>query len=129
MAQKTGKFTINYSEARSTPKVYEKESIFIGRLLSSDIVLDHKTVSRIHAGINFRDSRYEIVNLSSSGKITLNGRPLGPQKDDILADGDTIQIGPFLMLVNLEKGALSLNIQRQVSERVPDKPGESKPVL
>src|SRR3954451_21632548 len=100
MAAKTGKFTINFADGRAAAKTYEKDSIFIGRLVSSEIVLDHKTVSRIHAGINFRDSRYEIVNLSSSGKITLNGRPLGPQKDDILADGDTIQIGPFLMLVN-----------------------------
>jgi pSer/pThr/pTyr-binding forkhead associated (FHA) protein len=128
MAQKTGKFTIVYSDARNTPKVYQKESVFIGRLMSNDIVLDHKTVSRIHAGINFRDSRYELINLSSSGKITLNGRPLGPQKNDILADGDTIQIGPFLMVVNLEDGELSLDIQRQVADRVPEKPVEPKQV-
>ena len=101
MAAKTGKFTITFADGRAAAKTYEKDSIFIGRLISSEIVLEHKTVSRIHAGINFRDGRYEIVNLSSSSKITINGRVLPPQKEDVLADGDNIQIGPFLIVVDL----------------------------
>jgi pSer/pThr/pTyr-binding forkhead associated (FHA) protein len=126
MAQKTGKFTIKFADGRSAPKIYEKESIFVGRLVTCEVVLDHKTVSRIHAGINFRDAKYEVVNLSSSSMITLNGRALGPQKDDILADGDTIQIGPFLLTVYLVSEAVSLTIQRQVADRVQDKPAPAE---
>ena len=127
MAQKTGKFRISFAESKAAPRSYEKDSIFIGRLVSSEIVLDHKTVSRIHAGINFRDGRYEIANLSTSSKITLNGRPLQPQKEDVLADGDTIQIGPFLLIVDLNEGELYLNIQSQIADRVPEKPIEAPP--
>jgi len=127
MAAKTGKFTIKFADGRAAAKTYEKDSIFIGRLISSEIVLDHKTVSRIHAGINFRDGRYEIANLSSSSKITINGRVLPPQKEDVLADGDNIQIGPFLIVVDLNRGELSLNIQGQVADRVPEKPLDIPP--
>jgi pSer/pThr/pTyr-binding forkhead associated (FHA) protein len=127
MAEKLGKFTIYFADGKSAPKGYEKESIFIGRLVTCELVLDHKTVSRIHAGINFRDGLYELVNLSSSGKLTLNGRALGPQKNDILADGDTIQIGPFIINVDLSGDALSLMVQSQIADRVPEKPVASAP--
>jgi pSer/pThr/pTyr-binding forkhead associated (FHA) protein len=129
MAPKTGKFNISFADGKSAERSYEKDSIFIGRLVSSEIVLDHKTVSRIHAGLNFRDGRYEIANLSSSSKITINGRALPPQKEDVLADGDNIQIGPFLIVVSLNRGELSLNVQGQVADRVPEKPLEIPPPL
>src|SRR3954447_10331337 len=117
MAPKTGHFIIGFADGRAAPKKYDKESIFIGRLVTCEVVLDHKTVSRIHAGVNFRDGRYEVVNLSSSSMITLNGRALGPQKDDVLAGGDTIQIGPFILNVDLRDNVLSLLVQRQVADQ------------
>jgi pSer/pThr/pTyr-binding forkhead associated (FHA) protein len=127
MAQKTGQFDISFEDGSPQPKSYSKESIYIGRLVTNEVVLDHKTVSRIHAGINFRDRRYELANLSSSGLLTLNGRLLLPQKSDVLADGDTIQIGPFILKVAINKRILSLNVQSPVAGRIPEKPSVAEP--
>ena len=39
------------------PKTLYKDGIFIGRLDTCEVVLDDKTVSRIHAAINYRDAK------------------------------------------------------------------------
>src|SRR5436190_22419516 len=98
MAEETGKFTVAFADLDRATLSFQKDGVLIGRLDTCDIVLDHKTVSRVHAAINFRNGKYFIVNLSSSNVITLNGRRLRPEQDDVLADGDTIQIGPFAIL-------------------------------
>ena len=73
MSEKTGKFTIAFADGSPSGTI-EKDGIFIGRLKEScEIVLDHKAVSRIHAGINYRDSDYHLINLSTSNILTLNG--------------------------------------------------------
>ncbi len=126
MSQKTGKFTILSAEAESAPRTVEKDGIFIGRLDTCEIVLDHKTVSRIHAAINFRDSKYFLANLSSSNVLTLNGRLLRPQKDDVLTGGDIIQIGPFTIQVARQDSAISLTVQGHAAERLPETTAAAK---
>ncbi|MFN0280282.1 MAG: FHA domain-containing protein [Pyrinomonadaceae bacterium] len=128
MSDKTGKFNIRFA-GNDAVKTVEEDRIFIGRYAENcDIVLAHKTVSRIHAGINYRGKDYEIINLSEKNVLTLNGRRLPAQKTDVLADGDTIQIGPFTILVALQNGVMSVTVQGQVAERLPEKPVEPKPV-
>lgn len=121
MSQETGKFTVSYADLQIATVAFEKDGILIGRLASCEIVLDHATVSRIHAGINFVDSKYFLINLSSSNVLTLNGRRLGPQKTDVLADGDTIQIGPFTFLAARIRDELLLIVDRQFADRSSEK--------
>ena len=112
LKKETGKFSIRFIGRTDELKTLYKESIFIGRLDTCEIHLDHNTVSRIHAGISFRDSRYFINNLSTSNVLTINGRPLGPQKEDVLADGDTIQIGPFTVSASIDgEDLITLSVQ------------------
>lgn len=125
MSQGNGKFTISFGDLAVPTVAVDKDGIFIGRLDTCEIVLDHKSVSRIHAGINFRDSKYFLVNLSSSNVLTLNGRLLGAQKNDVLADGDTIQIGPFTILVGRLGSEILLAIESQFTADVPKTPVES----
>ncbi|MEQ1604111.1 MAG: FHA domain-containing protein [Pyrinomonadaceae bacterium] len=127
MSQETGKFTISYSDLEKPTFTVGKDGIYIGRLDTCEIVLDHKTVSRIHAGINFRDGKYFVINLSTSNVLTLNGRLLGAQKDDILADGDTIQIGPFTLTVGRFGDDLLLIVESQFSEQLPKNTGGLTP--
>src|SRR6476646_6820320 len=103
MAKKeAGNFTIKFGEPE--PWTLNKDSIRLGRLDTCDIVLDDTTVSRIHAGINFIDGQYEVVNLTAANALTLNGRLLPAQQADVLANGDTIQIGPFAIEVAIDSG-------------------------
>ena len=114
------KFAVAFADGSVPPREIDDESILIGRLASCDIQLDHKAVSRIHAGINFAESNFTLVNLSTSNPITLNGRSLGPQKSDVLADGDTIQIGPFMIEVERINDALLLTVQSVVLAGIPN---------
>lgn len=122
------KFVIAFADASTATREIDKESILIGRLATCDIHLDHTAVSRIHAGINCADSNFTLINLSASNVLTLNGRSLGPQKSDVLADGDTIQIGPFAIDVKRENDAILLTVQPPVSGRVTDKPQTPKEI-
>ena len=109
------KFAIAFADGSAPPRDLDDESIRIGRLASCDICLDHKAVSRIHAGVNFADSNFTLVNLSTSNVLSLNGRVLPSQKSDVLADGDTIQIGPFAIEVERIEDTLLLTVQRAVT--------------
>lgn len=133
--KKAGKFNVLTAGGDMPARIFDKDSIYLGRLGTCEIVLDHKTVSRIHAGINFQDSKYSLVNLSSSGVLTVNGRALKPKKSDVLADGDTIQIGPFIILVGLKAREITLTVQRQAPRdlnltftgKIPAEPQPDKP--
>jgi hypothetical protein len=120
LTQEPGKFTLRFVDSDAPPKKLYKEGIFIGRLDACELVLDARTVSRIHARVNFRDSRYTLVNVSSSNVLTLNGRRIGPQGEDVLADGDVIQIGPFTLTISIENLGLDLAVRRQAQEVLPD---------
>ncbi len=119
MSKKTGKFTVSYADLLLQTRSVEKDGIYIGRLETCEVFLDHKTVSRIHAGINFQDENYNLVNLSTSNVLTLNGRRLASKQSDVLADGDTIQIGPFTILVARLGDELLLVVDQQFAERTP----------
>lgn len=116
MGQKNGKFTIALGVTGTV--TFEKDALFIGRLKSSDIFLDHMAVSRVHAGINFLDSTYFLINLSTSNVMTLNGRLLPPQRSDVLSEGDIIQIGPFLIVVEFADDELGLTVQPKAADDI-----------
>lgn len=123
MKQKDGKFTISFTDLGRPTAAVETDGISFGRLDTCEVVLDHPSVSRIHAGINFRDSKYFLVNLSTSNILTLNGRLLGPQKSDVLADGDLIQIGPFTISVARPDKEIVLIVEHQFAGRaIPETP-------
>ncbi len=113
MESKTGYFTILYARG-DNPVTLEKSGLTLGRLASCDVILNQSSVSRIHAGINYLDDRYYLTNLTSSNVLTLNGRRLAPQNSDVLADGDIIQIGPYLIDVALDEKHLRLSVRQQM---------------
>lgn len=119
MSEASGKFHVEFANGRRAPIEIENERVLLGRLETCDIILDHGTVSRIHAAINFTDSRYSVVNLSTSNPLTLNGRFLEPQEQDVLATGDTIQIGPFAIFIeSADEDSISLVVQEKFADSI-----------
>jgi thioredoxin reductase/pSer/pThr/pTyr-binding forkhead associated (FHA) protein len=104
--------------------VIESEGLTIGRLKGNDLALNHRAVSRTHAGIKQIGSDFWVFNLSSSNGTLLNGELVdkGP-----LADGDLIQIGPYVLRVNYLQTALSIEVEREL-EVVPLEARSSSPL-
>lgn len=65
--------------------------VLIGRLASSDIVIDHESVSTAHAAIFDMDGRRFIRDLGSRSGTLVNDRAIHSME---IRPGDTIRIGP-----------------------------------
>src|SRR5205085_6218593 len=92
--------------------VLESEGLTIGRLVSNDLVLNHRAVSRTHAGIKEIRGEFWLFNLSQSNGTVLNGELV---EKTALADGDVIGLGPFLLQVNYVQNALALAVERALN--------------
>lgn len=69
-----------------------QNGLTIGRALDNDIILNHAIVSRRHAQIALRDREAWVVDMGSRNGVFVNRLRV---KEEQLADGDIIQIGPF----------------------------------
>jgi hypothetical protein len=82
----------------------DKESVVLGRLPNLEIVLASMAVSRRHAQIWQRDGSFFIEDLGTSNGTYLNGGHLSQPSP--LAEGDTIQIGPYTLVFRREGEAV-----------------------
>ena len=73
-------------------------SVVLGRHESCDLVLAHSAVSRRHGQVEAIEGRLRYRDLGTVNGSQLNGEPVG-ERD--LADGDTLRIGPFEVVVRL----------------------------
>jgi FHA domain-containing protein len=73
----------------------------IGRAEGNALVLHDpmRVISRTHASIEFRNGSYFIRNLGTAIPVYLNGQPLGNGRDAVIAAGDEIRIGAYMMEV------------------------------
>src|SRR3954468_3378157 len=84
------------------------EGVLLGRLPTCELLLNHPTVSRLHAGISFTDGDYYIRNLRQSNPVVLNGTKLVDY--EVLAPGDVLGIGPFTLNINFDHGVLAITV-------------------
>jgi predicted CXXCH cytochrome family protein len=105
------KFIITRKDLDTDPAVVESEGLTIGRLAGNDLVLNHPTVSRTHAGIKEIEGNYWIFNLSNANGTLLNGELV---ESTPLADGDLIQIGPFFLRPTYTRDGLALEVEMSV---------------
>ena len=60
------------------------------------IQLRDQTVSRSHARLRFADATWHLLNFSQTNPVAHNGRVLGNGEEQILTDGDRIEMGEVL---------------------------------
>jgi pSer/pThr/pTyr-binding forkhead associated (FHA) protein len=112
-------FVITREDRAEDAKTLVTEGLRVGRSPECDIVLNHPTVSRLHAGINEVGGRFYIVNLSGSNATTLNGRVIPFDVADALANGDVIQVGPFfLQIEQATERTLKIRVSHQFALNV-----------
>jgi hypothetical protein len=73
----------------------DKPLITIGRRPDNDIVLDSKTVSRMHAQIRWRFDRFILYDVSNRGRTKVNGEAVSER---ILQQGDVIGLSDALLI-------------------------------
>lgn len=78
----------------------------IGRIAGNDLVLDDpgKYISRVHARIEYRDGGYYLLDVGSNPSL-VNGRPAGPGRPVLLAEGDRVVIGDYLLVASVTPDA------------------------
>lgn len=118
METQTSKFVINREDRSIDPVTLVTDGLTIGNLPDCELQLNHPTVSEIHAGINQLGGEFYITHLSKSNSTTLNGKLVEGRAR--IADGDVVQIGPFILTLRREGRALRIDVQYEVTVRVGD---------
>ncbi|HVF55456.1 MAG TPA: FHA domain-containing protein [Pyrinomonadaceae bacterium] len=118
MQSHSSTFIIAREDLDVEPITLSTDGLKIGRLGSCELVLNHPSVSRLHAGINEADGRFYVFNFSHSSGITLNGRVVPVEEAEVLADGDVIQIGPFFLQLERDADSLRINVSLQMAVHV-----------
>jgi pSer/pThr/pTyr-binding forkhead associated (FHA) protein len=112
------------------------EGLRIGRLPECEVSLNHPSVSRLHAGVNYIAGKFFLINLSRSSSTTLNGRLVDTDEAEALGGGDVLQIGPFFLHFDYRGKELHIRISHQfamnvgeVDARAEAQSGETRRVL
>jgi FHA domain-containing protein/type VI secretion system protein len=79
----------------------------IGRAAGNDLELPDpaKYISRTHCKVDYVDGRYTLVDMGSNPSW-VNERPLGPGKTAVLADGDLLIIGDYVLQAAVDEPAM-----------------------
>ncbi len=112
------RFIIKRKDITVDDVVLESEGLTIGRLISNDLLLNHRTVSRTHAGIKEINGEYWVFNLSSSNGTVLNGELVDKTP---LADGDVLQIGRYILRINYAEGALAITVEMEQDAQLAER--------
>ena len=100
--------TYNGAPSERLSAAFDETGGTIGRADHNHMVLPDpdRTVSRVHAQVAFRDSRYVIVDRGSN-PIEVNGKALGSGREEALNAGDLVQIGAYALVVSSSAAATS----------------------
>jgi pSer/pThr/pTyr-binding forkhead associated (FHA) protein len=114
-------FIITREDRAEDAKTLVTEGLRLGRQNDCDLVLNHPTVSRLHAGINRVGKRFYLINLSGSNATTLNGRVITFDETEALASGDQVRVGPFFLIIEQAgEQLLKIRVSHQFALTVGD---------
>jgi hypothetical protein len=112
-------FIIIRQDLQLDPATIVTEGLLIGRLPTCELLLNHPSVSRLHAGITRdEDGDYNLRNLRPSNPILVNGRKL--QDYAALAPGDVVGMGPFGLNIDFHQGVLVIKVSLQIAATPAD---------
>ena len=84
-------------------EVFERPEISVGRVQGNDLMLPKGNVSKRHARLIFRDSRFIVTDLNSTNGTYVNRRRIS--QATIVREGDRIYIGDFVLRIEMPDGA------------------------
>jgi hypothetical protein len=105
-------FIIIREDLQVDPVTIVAPGVLMGRLPTCELLLNHPSVSRLHAGVTNVEGNYYIRNFRSGNPILLNGQKL--EAYEALADGDVLGVGPFVLNIDLVDGTLVIKVSIQI---------------
>src|SRR5947208_8498899 len=112
-------FIIIREDLQLDPATIVTEGLLIGRLPTCELLLNHPSVSRLHAGITCAEAgSYYVRNLRPSNPILVNSEKL--EEYDALAPGDVLAMGPFALDIDSNQGALVIKVSLQIAATPAD---------
>lgn len=115
MQSQAGTFIIKREDLDVDPVTLSTDGLRIGRLPDCELILNHPAVSRLHAGLNETGGRFYVFNFSRSNGTMLNGRIVPAEEAEVLADGDCLQLGPFIIHLEIDGNTLSVRVALQMT--------------
>ncbi len=125
MAQQS-KFLVVREDLVQDPVTIISDGLLVGRLVECELRLNHPAVSRAQAGIKEVNGTYFLFGLRPSNPVTINGRAVFG--NEALSPGDILEVGPFLLHIELKEAALIIKVTLQIG-RVADLSNVSSPDL
>ena len=113
--QHQNKFIVVREDLLQDPVTIITEGLLLGRLRECELLLNHPSVSRVQAGIKQIEGDYYIFNLRPSNPVKLNGRPIA--ENQALGAGDVLEVGPFLLDIDLREDALLVKVSLQIGRQ------------
>lgn len=94
-------FTIVISEKGGAERreTFDRTDISVGRVQGNDLMLPKGNVSKHHARLAFRESRFVVTDLKSTNGTYVNGRKIA--QATIVREGDKIYVGDFVLRVEM----------------------------
>src|SRR5437762_12836196 len=105
-------FIIVREDLQVDPVTIVAEGLLVGRLPTCELLLNHPSVSRLHAGITSAAGGYYIRNLRPANPIMLNGERV--EEYQALTSDDVLGIRPFALNIDFKDDALILNLSRPI---------------
>ncbi len=106
------KYVIVREDLVQDPATIITDGLLLGRLQECELLLNHPSVSRAQAGIKLVKDSYFLFGLRASNPVKLNGKAV--EENEALAPGDVIEVGPFLLEVDLTEDALVIKVTLQI---------------
>jgi hypothetical protein len=109
------------------PVTIISDGLLIGRLVECELLLNHPAVSRAQAGIKEIKGTYFLFGLRPSNPVKLNRKSV--VGNEALSAGDILEVGPFLLHIEINKAAaLVIKVTLQIG-RAADLSNVSSPDL
>lgn len=91
---------------------FEARLIHIGSSPECDLVLDHPTVSRLHARLEFEGDGYRVTDLRSKNGVKVSGVRV---RDGFLQPGDEVVFGEVPLRFGLESRRVEVQLARETA--------------
>jgi pSer/pThr/pTyr-binding forkhead associated (FHA) protein len=97
--------TFSFVDIDGTPGSFQVTptggEVIVGRGKLADVRVQHKTVSRKHCSVNWRDGKVEVTDLKSSAGTYVSGRKITRQ---VVGPGEVVSVGKLEMTLSMADG-------------------------